>query len=65
MKKIKSINETMEILADKKLVGQILKSEIERKKGKVVSEKRLLKELKISPRVLPVIVKYKPIQDRQ
>lgn len=41
--------ETMEILADKKLVAQILKSESERKAGRVISEKKLLKELKITP----------------
>lgn len=49
---VASWEETMEVLADKKLVAQILKSEVERKKGKVVSEKKLLKELGISSRDL-------------
>lgn len=40
--------ETMDILSDKKLVGKIIRSESERKSGNVVSEKKLLKELKIS-----------------
>lgn len=41
--------ETMDILSDKKLISQILRSEIERKEGKTVSERELLKELGISP----------------
>lgn len=49
---VASWEETMDILADKKLVAQILKSEMERKKGKVVSEKKLLKELGIAPKDL-------------
>ena len=49
---VASWEETMEILADKKLITQILRSEIERKAGKTVSEKKLLKELGISPKDL-------------
>lgn len=45
-----TIEDTEEILADKKLVIEILKSETERKTGKVITEKKLLKELKISPK---------------
>lgn len=45
---VTSWEETMDILADKKLVAQILKSEVERKAGKTISEKKLLKELKNS-----------------
>lgn len=37
--------ETMEVLSDKKLVNQILKSEKERKTNKTISEKELLKKL--------------------
>lgn len=46
---VASWEETMEILTEKKLVAQILRSESERKTGKVVSEDKLLKELGISP----------------
>ena len=46
---VASWDETMEILADKKLVGEILKSESERKVKKIIPEKKLLKELGISP----------------
>lgn len=46
---VASWEETMDILSDMKLVAEILRSESERKAGKVVSEKRLLKELGISP----------------
>jgi len=46
---VASWEETMDILSDKKLVVELLKSESERKAGKTVSEKRLLKELGISP----------------
>lgn len=49
---VASWEETMEILANKKLVAEILKSESERKAGKVVSEKKLFKELGISPKDL-------------
>lgn len=49
---VASWEETMDILSNKKLVAQILKSETERKKGKIVSEKKLLKELRISPKDL-------------
>lgn len=45
---VASWEETMDILADRKLTTQILKSETERKVGKTVSEKKLLKELGIS-----------------
>lgn len=45
---VASWEETMDIMADKKLVAEILKSESERKASKVVSEKKLLKELGIS-----------------
>ncbi|MBU0618639.1 type II toxin-antitoxin system Phd/YefM family antitoxin [Patescibacteria group bacterium] len=41
--------ETMDIMSNKKLVAQIVKSEAEMKAGKVVSEKELLKELNINP----------------
>lgn len=47
---VASWEETMEILADKKLVGQILKSELERKNGKGISEEELLHQLKVSPK---------------
>lgn len=47
-----SWDETMDILADKKLVVQIIKSELERKTNKTVSEKKLLRELGISPKEL-------------
>lgn len=46
---VASWEETMDILSDTKLVAKILASESERKAGKVVSEKKLLKELGISP----------------
>ncbi len=49
---VASWEETMDILADKKLVAQILKSESEIKAGKAISEKKLLKELGISPQEL-------------
>ena len=49
---VASWEETMDILADKKLVTQIFKSEIERKAGKVIPEKKLLKELGISSKEL-------------
>ncbi|HUS60373.1 MAG TPA: type II toxin-antitoxin system Phd/YefM family antitoxin [Nevskiaceae bacterium] len=49
---VASWEETMDILADKKLVAQIFGSESERKVGKVISEKKLLKELGISPEQL-------------
>lgn len=49
---VTSWEETMDILADKKLVAEILKSEAERKRGKVTSERKLLKELGISPKDL-------------
>lgn len=49
---VASWEETMDILADKKLVAEILRSESERKAGKVISEKKLLKELGISPKDL-------------
>ena len=45
---VASWEETVDILADKKLVGEIFKSESERKSGKVVPEKKLLKELGVS-----------------
>lgn len=44
--------ETMDILADKKLVSQILKAEVERKAGKGISEKKLLQKLGISSKEL-------------
>jgi len=49
---VASWEETMDILADKKLVTQIFKSEIEKKAGKVITEKKLLKELGISSKEL-------------
>lgn len=49
---VASWEETMEILADKKLFAEILKSESEKKAGKVVSEKKLFKELGISTKDL-------------
>ncbi|MBU0572398.1 type II toxin-antitoxin system Phd/YefM family antitoxin [Patescibacteria group bacterium] len=49
---VASWDETMEILANKKLVVEIMKSESERKAGKVVTEKKLFKELGISPKDL-------------
>jgi len=49
---VASWEETMDILADKELVSQILMSEIERKRGKVISEKKLLKRLGISSKEL-------------
>lgn len=49
---VASWEETMDILADKKLVAEILKSESERKTGKVISEKKILKELEISSKDL-------------
>jgi len=49
---VASWEETMDILANKKLVSQILKSESERKAGKVMAEKKLLKELGISSKEL-------------
>ena len=42
----------MDILSDKKLVIDILKSEAERKSGRAVSEAKLLKELGITPKDL-------------
>lgn len=39
--------ETMEIIANKKLVKDILKSEQDRRLGKAITEKKLLKELDI------------------
>lgn len=45
-----SWEETMEVIADKKLVKDILKSEREIKKGETVSERNLMSELKISPK---------------
>ena len=49
---VASWEETMDILSDKKLVTDILKSEAERKSGKAVSEAKLLKELGIVPKDL-------------
>lgn len=49
---VASWEETMDIIADKKLATQIFKSEAERKIGKTVSEKNLFKELGISPKDL-------------
>jgi len=49
---VASWEETMEILSNKKLVSDILKSELERKSKKTISEKKLLKELGISARDL-------------
>ena len=44
--------DTVEILADKKLVVEISKSEFERKTGKIITEKKLFKELGILPKNL-------------
>lgn len=41
--------ETMEVIADKKLLRNLQQSEIERKYGQVVPAESLLKKLKISP----------------
>ena len=49
---VASWEETMDILSDKKLVAEILKSELDRKSKKIVSEKKLQKELGISPKDL-------------
>jgi len=49
---VASWDETMDIIADKKLATQIFKSESERKMGKTVSEKNLFKELGISSKDL-------------
>ncbi len=49
---VESWDETMEILADNKLLSQILKSETERKSNKTISEKKLLKELGLSQKDL-------------
>lgn len=49
---VASWDETMEILTDKKLVAEILKSESERKAEKVVTEKKLFRELGILPTTL-------------
>lgn len=49
---VASWEETMDILADKKLVGQIFQSETEKSKGKVVPEEKLFKELGISQKNL-------------
>jgi len=46
---VASWEETMDILSDNKLVADILKSESERKAGKGVSEKKIYKELGITP----------------
>jgi prevent-host-death family protein len=49
---VASWEETMDILANKKLIGQIIKSETERRVGKVISEEKVLAELGISPKDL-------------
>jgi antitoxin YefM len=49
---VASWEETMEVLADKKVVGQILKSELERKKGDKLTESQLYKKLGISSKDL-------------
>lgn len=46
---VEAWEETLEIMSNKKLSAAILRSEKERKQGKVISEKALLKELGISP----------------
>lgn len=46
---VEAWEETLEIISNKKLSAAILRSEKERKQGKVISEKVLLKELGISP----------------
>jgi len=46
---VESWEETLEIMSNKKLSAAILRSEKERKQGKMISEKALLKELGISP----------------
>lgn len=45
---VASWQETMDILANKKLVKDIHKGILDIKKGKTISEKNLLKELKVS-----------------
>jgi len=49
---VASWEETMDILADKKLVVQIFKSELERKTNRTISEEKLFKELGISSKEL-------------
>ncbi|KKU16170.1 MAG: Prevent-host-death family protein [Candidatus Woesebacteria bacterium GW2011_GWC2_45_9] len=51
---VASWEETMDILSDKKLLTDILKSEAERKSGRIVSETKLLKELGIAPKDLKI-----------
>ncbi len=46
---VEAWEETLEIMSNKKLSAAILRSEKERKQGKMISEKALLKELGISP----------------
>jgi len=49
---VEAWEETMDIMASKQLVKDILISEQDRKIGKVISEKKLIKELGISPKDL-------------
>jgi len=49
---VASWEETMEILADRKVVGQILKSELERKEGEKLTENQVFKKLGISTKDL-------------
>jgi antitoxin YefM len=46
---VESWQETIDIMSDKNLVADILKSELEISKGETVSEEYLLRELGISP----------------
>jgi antitoxin YefM len=46
---VESWQETIDIMSDKNLVADILKSELEISKGETVSEEFLLRELGISP----------------
>jgi len=49
---VESWEETMEIMADKKLMKDLVQSEKERKQGKVYTHKQVLKELGISQKDL-------------
>ncbi|HKZ35162.1 MAG TPA: type II toxin-antitoxin system Phd/YefM family antitoxin [Patescibacteria group bacterium] len=49
---LESWRETLEIMADEKLVKDIRKSQSEVKRGKFITEEKLLKELGINPKDL-------------
>jgi len=52
LEEVEAWEETMEIMANNRLVRDILRSEKDRLEGKVISEKALLKKLGISPKDL-------------